>query len=288
MKHLALTLAVVFAFSTFFIAPARAATICDDFSTNLSSHWKLEEASGTREDIHGTNDLTDNNTVTSGTGKIDTAADLERSNSEYLSLAEASATSLNPTDDFSISFWYNAESLTDGNWNGLVSKQDTGDTTPGPFNTGILRDGSTYYFLFGVYDGSTARGNLFTINSYVSIGTWYHVVVTFDKGTGDKDVYINGTNVQSETVTVTTYSDQSDFRIGWKNKPSANDGWDGLIDEVSFWNGRLITSGEVTTLYNSGAGIPYACAGGGGEATTTPFMPIQGDVQVSGDVIMSR
>lgn len=42
--------------------------------TSLIAHWKLDEASGTRNDSHGTNHLTDNNTVTTATAKLGTNA----------------------------------------------------------------------------------------------------------------------------------------------------------------------------------------------------------------------
>lgn len=38
--------------------------------TNLVSWWDMNEPSGTRTDLHGTNDLTDNNTVTTREGKV--------------------------------------------------------------------------------------------------------------------------------------------------------------------------------------------------------------------------
>src|SRR6056300_304684 len=51
-------------------------------TTDLVSFWKLDEASGTRVDAFGSNDLTDNNTVGQGTGTVyANAADFERSNS---------------------------------------------------------------------------------------------------------------------------------------------------------------------------------------------------------------
>lgn len=41
-----------------------------DIKANLVSSWELDEPSGVREDLHGTNDLADNNTVTSNPGVI--------------------------------------------------------------------------------------------------------------------------------------------------------------------------------------------------------------------------
>ena len=49
---------------------------------NLIAFWQLEEASGVRYDSEGSNNLTDNNTVTSATGVVGDAAQFTRSNSE--------------------------------------------------------------------------------------------------------------------------------------------------------------------------------------------------------------
>jgi hypothetical protein len=60
-------------------------------SSFLVSRWPLDEASGNRADIVGSNTLTDVNTVAAGSGLIlpgarfDNSADFERDNSEQLS-----------------------------------------------------------------------------------------------------------------------------------------------------------------------------------------------------------
>ncbi|MDA2917638.1 hypothetical protein MYX64_12505, partial [Nitrospinae bacterium AH_259_B05_G02_I21] len=73
--------------------PARAGLL-----TDLKAHWKLNEASGTRSDSHGSNDLTDNNTVGQAAGKIGNAADFIRVNSEYLSIADNADVSAGDVD----------------------------------------------------------------------------------------------------------------------------------------------------------------------------------------------
>ena len=42
--------------------------------TGLVSYWELDEANGTRYDAHGTNDLTDGNSLPSNTGKVNALA----------------------------------------------------------------------------------------------------------------------------------------------------------------------------------------------------------------------
>jgi hypothetical protein len=44
--------------------------------------------------------------------------------------------------------------------------------------------------------------------------------------------------------------------IGNYNNYDSNWGFDGMIDEIGVWS-RALTSGEVTQLYNSGAGLQY-------------------------------
>jgi hypothetical protein len=83
---------------------------------DLQGWWNFEETSGTRYDeTANNNDLTDNNTVGYGTGKIGNAADFENTssgdNDETLSIVRASQTGLVITGDLSISVWVKPESF---------------------------------------------------------------------------------------------------------------------------------------------------------------------------------
>jgi hypothetical protein len=265
MRKFLITLSVVAVLlSPLHVPEAHASTICDTYATSLTTHLELEEASGTREDIHGPNDFTDNNTVTSGTGKIGTAADFERSTSEYLSITDGTQSGLEPTaTSFSINLWANPESFADGNWHGLFSKQDTGSAGKGTYSMGIIRDGVNYEILFSVY-GSAGGGTEFGTAEGItapSLATWAMYTFTYDISTGEKKIYINATLEDTEASGPTTLSDSAAaVRVGWRNIPSGDDGWDGLIDEVSFWNGRVLSQAEITDIYNAGSGISYDCA----------------------------
>src|SRR4051794_40520428 len=77
---------------------------------NLVSYWKLDEASTgvapvTRNDSHGTNHLTDNNTVTSAAGKLGNAAQFTAANSESLSRIDNASLRFGD-EDFSLAFWF--------------------------------------------------------------------------------------------------------------------------------------------------------------------------------------
>lgn len=232
-------------------------------ATGLISYWKMEETSGTRVDSHGSNDLTDNNTVGSGTGIIDTGADFERSNSEYLSIADAAQTGLNPSD-ISISCWVKFE--TSNLFAGLISKRNVNEE---------------YSFYFNNTNEIVCRfsddGSRITVTESNPIGnvtgTWYHFVITIDSSMGGTGVeyYENGTNIGRSRVAANNafglYNGGSQFQIGAMAGPANY--LDAVVDEVGVWN-RVLTSSEVTDLYNSGAGLPYDGGGGGGGSIFTP------------------
>jgi len=89
---------------------------------NLISFWGLEETSGTRVDAHGTNNLTDNNTVTSATGKVGTAGQFTNANSEYLSITDNASLSTGDID-FSAQAWVYFDSF--GTQRGIINKGAT-------------------------------------------------------------------------------------------------------------------------------------------------------------------
>ena len=103
---------------------------------------------------------------------------------------------------------------------------------------------------------TTSSNGWFTdINSTTQFAnnTWYHVVMTF--GSNTVKLYINGS--QEDTATFSnpnTNASNGNFVIGrHSTDPSSYGYYDGLLDDTGIWN-RVITSSEVTSLYNSGTG----------------------------------
>lgn len=217
---------------------------------DLIAYWKLDEASGSRADSHGSYTLTDNNTVASATGKINDGADLESGNSEYLSNSSMPIHAAT-----SVSFWYKAES-------------DTGNIQVPYAHDGRMGGTESVYFNFHVNSGlslafymSGSGGNIGADpipSSTISTGTWYHFVITYDSTNG-LVIYRDGSSLYTTgSVGTRAGSTAQPFRIGV-------DGFgrytDGIVDEVGYWS-RELTSAEVTSLYNSGNGFAYPFASG--------------------------
>ena len=223
--------------------------------TNLDAYYKLDEASGNRSDSVGSNDLTDVNTVLAATGKINDGADFESSNSERLTTSTPFTTA---TTNFSYSFWFKAESV--GAFQTLLQFGRQANfvwlylTNASPATLSLVKDN------LAVYNSSTT----------ISAGSWYHIVGVKDGDSGTNFThYVNGVAAGTGSMgSVSTPSILSQVGIYTGDGLTYLYPTDGIIDELGIWS-RSLTSGEVSDLYNSGAGLGYDDFGGGGPAAQT-------------------
>lgn len=226
--------------------------INDSLLTGLISYWKLNEASGTRADSAGSNDLTDNNTVPRVVGKQSGAANFTAANSEYLSIA--SNDSLNTGDsDFTYAGWVNLRAKNLLDFQILLSKRDGPsnqrqitidfDRVADRFRASISSDGTT---------STTVSANNF---GSPTIATWYFFMVWYDAAADTINMSINNGTADSAAHSGGAYTGTGPFCLAAGNS-TANTFLDGYLDEVGFWK-RLLTTEEKTRLYNSGNGITY-------------------------------
>jgi len=234
----------------------KASTI-SDFSP--ISHWKCEETSGVRYDANNTNnnDLTDNNTVLYGTGILNNACDLESTSSEYLSIADASQTGLDPATDISFSFWIKLETgIAYDTAYKLIEKKDSGHN--GGYTVYYRQypsnnDNIVAFF----YDSSNNASYTVTSDLNFSTATWYHVAVAMDASVPLIEIYVDGvdkTSSMSSSASTAIGANASGFRIG--STYGSSEFYDGLIDEVTV-SSSYFTAGNVTTLYNGGVPLEY-------------------------------
>ena len=224
--------------------------------SGLIGYWALDEASGTRSDSHSNGlDLTDNNTVGQGTGNVyANCADLEKSNSEYLSHADDSLFS---PSSLTVSLWVKLESQPSNNTGYIIaSKDDYASTSNREFalsyenSAGSIR--VVLYFLYGA-SFSTAVSTFGALSN----GTWYLVTFRHDQGT-QIDVSINAGTVDSTSLNQTMNNGTAPFALGAHyNSGRAESYYDGLMGPAAMWD-RALSDSEVSEFYNSGSGKEYS------------------------------
>jgi len=212
-------------------------TIPSSLLTGIVSYYKFDENTGSSVgDAAGANTGTWNGTLGSQwtTGKINSGGNFDGTDN---SISLGSDTSL-AISIFTFACWINIPSFTG---TGAIICSNIGG------NGG-------YEFRYNTSSKiELLKSNVISIGAStgtISINTWTHVAITYD-ASGNYIFYINGsssgsgTNLQSFSL--------SNYYIGRQN---VNEWFNGKLDEFGIWS-RVLTSSEVTTLYNSGAGKQY-------------------------------
>lgn len=227
-----------------------------DLTTDLVAYWKLDETSGSRADSAGSNTLADNNTVTSGTGKQGNAALFTLANSEYLSISDNTALSMG-NRNVSFNVWVKMNSKPAGNASILAKWNYSGGTRE--YNIGY--DGTADRFQFSVTsDGTNGTLGQAVANNFgsPSTGVWYNIHASYNAATDTLSIAVNDGTPNTASYSAGILDSTSQFNLGAMNN-GGDLWWDGYIDEVGIWK-RILTSTEITFLYNGGSGRTHPFA----------------------------
>jgi len=222
--------------------------------TDLVSHYKFQ---GNGDDAHGTNDLVANGVAPSYVPSIiDNGANMVTGSSDFF---EGGFTEIQ--DVISVSYWYKPTTIT--NDQALLRIWDIEASSGGhvPFYSQFDVDfgGVPNCILFNINGSLGENVSITSDANSISAGNWYHIFVTAEVG-GDLRMYLNGVEVSASPISLASLTD---FQIplnpinlyvgklqdGLPRYPN------GIIDEVSIWNGNKIA--DALTVYNSGGGIAY-------------------------------
>ncbi len=222
--------------------------------TSLRFYYPLDEVSGSRFDFSGNVlTLTDNNTVTSTTGKVGTAASFAAASNEALS--RTSEANLEFGDvDYTISSWIK---LTTTNETTFCWGSSVGGGGEIDYEMGYFKNSG--FFTWEYYDNGTAQYYNVIDNSTPNpaLNTWYHVLCSYKAAGNIMSIQVNNSAIKSTTNAVAQAVHPGGvFTIGCARGLGGANDHNGAIDEVGGWN-RLLTDQEKTTLYNGGNGVTY-------------------------------
>ena len=216
----------------------------------LISFWRLDEASGaSRVDDFGSNNLTNNNTVTQVAGRVGNASGFVVASSQSLSVA--SNASLQTGDiDFTLTGWIYLTSISVAGT--AVSRYNGSGAANFEYQI-VFAD--TNRMIFQVSDtGDDNDRTTVTANTFgaLSIDTWYFVAVWHDSTANTINISVNNGNADSTAHTGGVFVGTNTFRMGGNGAGTNYLG--GRLDAWGFWK-RLLTAAELTALYASGNGI---------------------------------
>jgi len=93
-------------------------------------------------------------------------------------------------------------------------------------------------------------------NNVITVGSWYHVLVTYDRSlsaTNRVTIYVNGLDVtdRSDVFNDGALSNFTDTNTLWVGNDNGSDFFHGAVDEVRSYN-RVLSKDEIKRLYNAG------------------------------------
>jgi len=148
--------------------------------------------------------------------------------------------SLNLTDRMTVEMWVKPNRLSNDPM--VLSKTISTSYYLQLLSTGSIQFGIDYAGGAGRWDSSSAGA--------VSVGSWYHVVGTYDKNGGSNNlkIYSNGVLVGQDTFTGSAAGNSDPLYL---SLPSGAYSFNGSIDEVGIYN-RSLSAAEVLSHYNAG------------------------------------
>lgn len=214
---------------------------------DLVSLWKGEN--NANDSIAGRNG-TIYNGMTYAAGKVGNAFSFNGSN--YITVANNAA--FRPSN-FTIVSWIKANSLSPNTWNTVFAYGASGSDP--------IAGSSWDSYYFGFYNGYARLHTLhsfgdlnITSNVAVTLNQWHMLSATFN-GTTSR-LYLDGVEVASGTANAPLHYDTNVTSLvmgeDWNNNQPASIKFNGLVDELAFYNNAL-TSQDMQTLFNAGVSV---------------------------------
>jgi len=252
----------------------RHSNLPSQYSSNLESYWNLDEASGTRVDSEGSNDLTDNGSVTRNTGpnpaedsSFSSSSSIEFSSfssssgpnsaadfngiDQYLSIADNTSLSMGDID-MSITLWVyldNKATVT------FISKWIQTGSNNKEYMVSYDAPSDRLQFLVS---GDGVTTNFVRAHNYGApkTDTWYLVTAWHDSVNNEIGIRVNDGVQNTVSHSTGIYDGLSPFRVGAFDSPITGF-LDGRVASVCIWKNRIITDLESNLMWNGGVALTH-------------------------------
>lgn len=204
--------------------------------------------------------------ITYETGKIDQSTKYNGSTSQVSTPSQVYSV-FGGTNSYTFTAWVKVSSL--GTFQTIYNTNISAATNGyGRGFTLYIAQTTGYLNFFRGNFGSSTYTTL-TTTTAIPVNTWTFVCASYNGSTMSLSIN-NGTPVTVASSIVASTPGLGDFGI-WKESSATYHKMAGNIDEVGIYAG-VLTSTDITELYNSGAGNQYPFSGGGGPIQNSNFL----------------
>jgi len=206
-------------------------------NTGITHHWSMDETSGNREDTinpGSTNAWAPTGSPSYSAGRNGNAVSVTPS--AYLTLATSTVF---PSTTFTVSFWIYVNSYTDAL--GAGSAIFTSSTESAGID--IYKAESDTDIIYKTWPTGAAA---LEVNP-ITTGAWHNVIAWFDDASNEGGIQVDGGT--PELISGGNFVRTSGNMFFPFNNPAS--GFTGLIDEVTLWDGRVLTEAERDAVADS-------------------------------------
>ncbi len=239
---------------TNWIAAGLPASVVDPESSvnaNLILHWRLDDTSGSSisdsiGSFIGTWSDNDDSDVSGETlsGIVSSALQFDGAD-DYITIADNAQLSGSSGVDFTWSFWFNPDSVPGVEYY-LLTKSQSAGFKDYEFMYRADQTVSFYYENGGSNDGPCLCATTSTFNT----GEWNHIAASFDGGSRELKIYVNGVFENSYSLTYDLPDGTGSLQLGQRAYTAGTYNFDGAMDDVRIYD-RVLTDTEVAYLYSS-------------------------------------
>ena len=158
---------------------------------------------------------------------------------------------LDITTSLSISVWYRPTASGSSNFRTILSKR-TSDGSDCNYQIYLSNAASAGQGAISFYARTSSTDEINVSTTVPAVDSWHHAVVTIATGTS-LILYSDASSVKTATLSNAIAVNSGGFALGKAGEQNA-EYFQGQITQVCIWD-SVLTSGNVTTLYNSGVPI---------------------------------
>lgn len=218
------------------------------FPSGKVSHWFLQNSSSPFTDFHGLVNLSYTGTLNQAAGHHFTYSATNFSASNYTNMSGNPYSNIHGDEtNYSFSFWFYTGA---SGWaaNKIIFMMGPqGNGAGGGNNVSVYSNTGPNKINF---DFSGVGFGTFNI----SLSTWYHIVITHNASTNLHQSYVNGSFVNSASADLNPLTAPAGISLGGSGNGTNSIHADARFEDLQYYN-KVLSAGEVTTLYNGGAGI---------------------------------
>lgn len=221
---------------------------------NQIAYWKADESSGDAADATGNGKtLTNTGTVGYASAKINNGFDFGTANSsKRMGRTEVL---LPGNSDMTLNYWINIRTAP-GSGARYMTLVSMDNNTQIDFHIVYLNNAGTKQLEIQRYRRDQGPDPSLVVNQTLTPGTWYMLSMTYNATSHVVEGFLNGSSLGTATGSGLNggSTNTADFRLAaW----IGNSEWlSAYMDEVGLWS-RVLSGAEITSLYNSGAGLQY-------------------------------